>query len=170
MKNTDTADKETKGFCHYKFTNGIKRHLCIDTLGTPFFVSCTPANITDDNGLIGMFQDNLKFFEELPQDHQITILLDSGYHKDYLEKELQKVCPKILTKIVIQIAPKVSKEQKEKEGKTGFVVVHKRWLVERSNSWMEKCRGLWKNCESYLVGSVAKIKLCFIRLLLRRMY
>ena len=31
-KNTDTADIDTKGFCHYKFCNGIKRHILVDVL------------------------------------------------------------------------------------------------------------------------------------------
>ena len=32
---------QSKGFCHYKCTNGIKRHLAVDTLGLPFFTHCT---------------------------------------------------------------------------------------------------------------------------------
>ncbi|MEO1508778.1 MAG: DDE transposase, partial [Cyanobacteria bacterium J06633_23] len=35
VKNTCNASVETKGFCAYKATNGIKRHLAIDTLGFP---------------------------------------------------------------------------------------------------------------------------------------
>lgn len=50
VKNTCHARAETKGFCHYKCTNGIKRHLAVDTLGLPFFTHCTKANITDDQG------------------------------------------------------------------------------------------------------------------------
>lgn len=37
VKNTCNASVESKGFCHYKCTNGIKRHLAVDTLGFPFF-------------------------------------------------------------------------------------------------------------------------------------
>ena len=29
-----------------------------------------------------------------------------------------------------------------------FVVLPKRWVVERSFAWLEKCRRLWKNCET----------------------
>lgn len=32
-----------------------------------------------------------------------------------------------------------------------FVVLPKRWVVERSFSWLEKCRLLWKNCERTLI-------------------
>lgn len=31
-----------------------------------------------------------------------------------------------------------------------FKVIPKRWVVERSFSWLEKCRRLWKNCERKL--------------------
>jgi transposase len=41
VKNTDTANIETKGYCHYKSTNGIKRHLLVDVLRNPYFVKCT---------------------------------------------------------------------------------------------------------------------------------
>lgn len=173
VKNTDTADIETKGFCHYKATNGIKRHLCVDVLGTPFFVVCTPANISDDDGFIQIVKENLDFFIELPEisdEYALTILLDSGYNKKNIETKLKIIYPQILSKVKIEISPKVSREEKEKQGISGFVVIHKRWIVERSNSWMEKCRLLWKNCEAKLTTSVAEIKLCFIRLILRRLY
>ena len=100
----------------------------------------------------------------------MTILLDSGYNKSSIESKLELLDPEVLTKITIKIAPKMSPEQKKAQGLTGFVVVAKRWIVERSNAWMEKCRLLWKNCECQLLTSVADIKLCFIRLLLRRLY
>ena len=173
VKNTDTADIETKGFCHYKATNGIKRHLCVDVLGTPFFVVCTPANISDDDGFIQIVKENLDFFIELPEisdEYALTILLDSGYNKKNIEKKLKIIYPQILSKVKIEISPKVSREEKEKQGISGFVVIYKRWIVERSNSWMEKCRLLWKNCQAKLTTSVAEIKLCFIRLILRRLY
>ena len=173
VKNTDTADIETKGFCHYKATNGIKRHLCVDVLGTPFFVVCTPANISDDDGFVQIVKENLDFFIELPEisdEYALTILLDSGYNKKNIEKKLKLIYPQISSKIKIEISPKVSREEKEKQGISGFVVIYKRWIVERSNSWMEKCRLLWKNCEAKLTTSVAEIKLCFIRLILRRLY
>ncbi|MGL9702825.1 MAG: transposase, partial [Wolbachia sp.] len=35
-----------------------------------------------------------------------------------------------------------------------FVVLPKRWVVERSFAWLEKCRRLWKNCERKLNTSL----------------
>ena len=173
VKNTDTADKDTKGFCHYKATNGIKRHLCVDVLGTPFFVTCTPANLSDDDGLVALVRENLAFFLALPvpaPEHRLTILCDSGYNKAAIEKKLVALCADILSRIVIEIAEKMSPSEKKEKGVTGFVVVAKRWIVERSNAWLDKCRLLWKNGESKLTTGIAAIRLCFIRLILRRLY
>ncbi len=49
-----------------------------------------------------------------------------------------------------------------------FVVLPKRWVVERSFAWLEKFRRLWKNCERKLNTSLQMIVLSFVSLLLRR--
>ena len=49
-----------------------------------------------------------------------------------------------------------------------FKVIPKRWVVERSFSWLEKCRRLWKNCERKLSTSRQMIILAFVSLLMRR--
>ncbi|MEL6722618.1 MAG: transposase, partial [Pseudomonadota bacterium] len=45
----------------------------------------------------------------------------------------------------------------------------KRWVVERSFAWLEKCRRLWKNCERKLNTSLQFVNLAFLTLLLRRL-
>ncbi len=54
VKNTCHSAIDSKGFCFYKATHGIKRHLAVDSLGCPFFTYCTPVNVSDDKGLIEM--------------------------------------------------------------------------------------------------------------------
>ncbi len=49
-----------------------------------------------------------------------------------------------------------------------FVVLPKRWVVERSFGWLKKCRRLWKNCERKLNTSLNMVALAFLVLLLRR--
>lgn len=151
VKNTCNASIESKGFCFYKSTNGIKRHLAVDTLGFPFFTHCTKANVSDDAGLIEMLSLNMDYFKSKPLDiPQITILLDNGYHPEHLTKELEKIYPQIMTKIKFELSAKPSKAQKEAQGKSGFVPVKVRWVIERSNSWMERCKILVKNFERTL--------------------
>ena len=49
-----------------------------------------------------------------------------------------------------------------------FAVLPKRWVVERSFAWLEKCRRLWKNCERKLNTSLQMAVLAFAVLILKR--
>lgn len=173
-KNTDTANLETKGYCWYKTTNGIKRHLLVDVRGNPYFVQCTKASVSDDDGLLAIIRANKQYFLDLPAGHRLTILLDNGYHREHLEAEIIKIDAELATRIKIEIAEKITPDQRaaakaEKPAKLGFVVIKMRWIVERTNAWINQCRVLWKNCEGLLETSEAKIRICAIRLILRRL-
>jgi transposase len=50
-----------------------------------------------------------------------------------------------------------------------FAVMPRRWIVERSFAWLEKCRRLWKNCERKLNTSRQFAILAFLVLLLKRL-
>jgi hypothetical protein len=111
---------DSKGFCFYKATNGIKRHLAIDTLGFPFFTHCTPASVSDDMGLVEMLSQNIDYFKSKPVNiPKITILLDHGYHPEYLTQKLEQIYPQIMTKIRFELSTKPSKQQKAAQGKSG---------------------------------------------------
>lgn len=170
VKNTCNAQVQSKGFCHYKTTNGIKRHLAIDTLGFPFFTHCTKASVSDDWGLIEMFTKNIDYFKSKPvYIPKITILLDNGYHIEKLITELEKIYPSMMTKIRFQLSPKPSKQEKVEKGLSGFVPIATRWVIERSNAWVERCKILVKNFERTLGNATGKLNLCFIRLMLKRL-
>ncbi|MDR1146994.1 MAG: transposase [Spirochaetaceae bacterium] len=49
-----------------------------------------------------------------------------------------------------------------------FVVLPKRWVVERTFEWLEKYRRLWKNCERKIHNTLQMTVLAFISLLLKR--
>nr|ADO19006.1 transposase, IS4 family [Nostoc flagelliforme str. Sunitezuoqi] len=170
VKNTCNASVESKGFCFYKATNGIKRHLAVDILGFPFFTHCTTANVSDDQGLIEMLSQNIDYFKfkplELPK---TTILVDHGYHPEKIIPALEQIYPQIMTKIQFELSAKPSKAEKEAKGQSGFVPVAARWVIERSNAWVERCKSLVKNFDRTLARANAKLKLCFIRLMLKRL-
>jgi hypothetical protein len=79
------------------------------------------------------------------------------------------VYPEIMDKVQFELSPKPSKQQKAAQGKAGFVPVKVRWVVERSNAWVERCKSLVKNFERNLFNSNQKLKLCFVRLLFKRL-
>ncbi|MDB9519564.1 transposase [Roseofilum reptotaenium CS-1145] len=47
--------------------------------------------------------------------------------------------------------------------------VKARWVIKRSNAGMEKCKSLVKNVERTLENATAKVNLCFVRLMLKRL-
>jgi hypothetical protein len=69
-----------------------------------------------------------------------------------------------MDKIQFELSPKPSKQEKE----SGFVPVKTRWLVG-SNAWVERCKSLVKNFERSLENANAKLKLCFIRLIIKQL-
>lgn len=91
----------------YKATNGIKRHLAVDSLGFPFFTHCTRANVSDDQGLIEMLIHNINYFRQKPLElAKTTILLDHGYHTEKIQTALEQVYPQIMTKIQFELSAK----------------------------------------------------------------
>ena len=148
VKNADTA--EEKGYDGGKKVSGIKRHIAVDTNGLPHAVCITTADVTDRDGAIEgftLFKNNLSSVK--------NVLGDGGYSGDTFAGE---------TKRVIGAAVEIVKRNELHK----FVVLPKRWVVERSFAWLEKCRRLWKNCERKLRTSLNMVYLAFIRLLLKR--
>ena len=142
----------------------------MDSLGFPFFTHCTKGNVSDDLGLIEILIKNMDYFQSKPEElPKITILLDIGYHPETIRRELEKVYPEIMTKIQFELSPKPSKAEKQAMGKSGFVPVKARWVIERSNSFLERCKSLVKNFERTLENATTKLNLCFVRLMLKRL-
>lgn len=136
----------------------------------PFFTHCTKASVSDDAGLIEMLTENIDYFKSKPVNiPKITVLLDHGYHPEHIKEELHKIYPQIMTKVRFELSKKPSKQQKKVQGKSGFIPVTARWVIERSNAWMERCKILVKNFERNLTNATAKINLCFIRLMIKRL-
>jgi transposase len=134
------------------------------------FTHCTKANISDDRGLIEMLSDNIDYFKSKPAElPKTTILVDNGYHPEKLTQALEAIYPEIMTKIQFELSPKPSKAEKQARGQSGFVPVAARWVIERSNAWVDRCKSLVKNFDRTLARANAKLQLCFIRLMLKRL-
>lgn len=84
------------------------------------------------------------------------ILADGGYTGKAFENAAQE----ILDGVTVEIA--------KRNGLHAFAVIPRRWVVESSFSWLEKCRRLWKNCERLIPSGIAMVQLGFIRILVKR--
>jgi transposase len=148
VKNADTA--ELKGYDGGKLVSGIKRHIGVDTNGLPHFIHVTTANVSDKAGALEAFQlykNNLTKVE--------NVLVDGGYRGEPFATAVYET-------------PGATVEIAKRNELRKFAVIPKRWAVERSFSWLDKCRRLWKNCERKLDSSLNMVALAFLALLLRR--
>jgi transposase len=148
VKNTDTATQ--KGYDAGKKESGIKRHLAVDTLGLPHAIHISTANVTDRNGALEAFLSPAASLTALSH-----VIADGGYTGKHFALKVQEIVNSSVT-IVKRSEP------------SQFVVLPKRWIVERSFAWLEKCRRLWKNCERKLETSGQMVVLAFLSLLLKR--
>ena len=149
VKNTDSA--EQKGYDAGKKGSGIKRHIAVDTEGLPHTIHVTTANVTDRAGALAMFDRRRDDLRQVQQ-----VLVDGGYTgKPFAEG--------------VQSRLGASVEVVKRNEMHTFVVLPKRWVVERSFAWLEKCRWLWKNCERKLNTSLQMVVLAFAALILNRL-
>ena len=83
---------------------------------------------------------------------------DSGYQGPKFKAGLHRVCRHINVEIV-----------KRSGGAKGFTVLPKRWIVERSISWLNRCRRLAKDWECLNRKALAFLRWASIRLMLRKL-
>jgi len=87
-----------------------------------------------------------------------TLFADSGYQGAKFAKRLAKVLPHLDIEIV-----------KRSDQVSGFAVLPKRWIVERTIAWLNRCRRLAKDWENLNRKALAFLRLASIRLMLRKL-
>lgn len=97
---------------------GMKRSQLAEGAGIPLATVSAPAN-TVDHALLGQTLDELKDFQPLPAD--VTVHLDAGYDYRPCREELDD------RGLHGQIAHR---------GEPALIQVGRRWVVERTNSWL----------------------------------
>lgn len=102
----------------------------------------TTADVTDRAGAIDMVRYYCSETENLNLVQKV--LVDGGYTGDNFANAIKEELPNAEVEVV-----------KRNELHT-FVVLPKRWIVERSFGWLDKCRRLWKNCERLFSNARSK--------------
>ncbi len=140
------------GYDAGKKIKGKKRHLLVDTQGLLLCAVVHAADIQDRDGglllmaaLFGLYPFLLKLFA------------DSGYQGPKFKDGLKRVCRQINVEIV----------KRSDAGK--FVVLPKRWIVERTIAWLNRCRRLAKDWECLNRNALAFLHWASIRLMVRKL-
>ena len=141
------------GYDAAKRIKGKKRHLLVDTTGLVLHAIVHAADIQDRDGgailmatLFGLYPFLLKLYA------------DGGYQGP----EFQQAMKAIMAQVNVAIVKRSDQAQ-------GFVVLPKRWVVERTFAWLGRCRRLAKDWECLDRKARAFLMLASVRLMLRRL-
>ena len=140
-----------RGYDAGKNVKGRKRHLLVDTLGLRLSVVVTSAAVSDPAGARLLFRRLGGAGKKLRR-----IWVDGTYRGHLLEW--------VMLHFRFVLEPVL-----RSDGQKGFVVLPRRWVVERTFAWLTQCRRLSKEYERYPVSSEAMIYLAMARLMLRRL-
>jgi putative transposase len=151
VKTTDHSGE--RGYDAGKRLVGRKRHLLVDTLGLILLVSVHPANVQDRDGAKLLLQRLAHQYGWIK-----LIWADGGYVGKLIQwVEQIKRHRKVRLEIV-----------KRSDKVTGFKVLPRRWVVERTFGWLSKYRRLSKDYETNFASSEAMIYIAMTRLMLKR--
>ncbi|MGW3078620.1 IS5 family transposase [Kitasatospora sp. NPDC001132] len=151
VKGAASVPAASRGFDAGKRVNGRKRHIVVDTLGLLLVVMVTAASATDR-------ESGQRLLARLRERHwRITLVwADGGYTGRLVD----------LARDAWRVALTVIK----RSGDTaGFVVLPKRWLVERTFAWLVRSRRLVRDYETRTDTSEAMIRWSMSMVMSRRL-
>jgi transposase len=147
------ANIDPKGYDAGKKVSGVKRHILVDTEGLLMHAVVHPADIQDRDGGLLVLSSMFGLFPFVEK-----LFADGGYQGPRFRQALAQVLPELSVEIV-----------KRSDTSKGFAVLPRRWVVERTIAWLNRCRRLAKDFENLHRNALAFIKLASIRLMLRKL-
>jgi putative transposase len=142
---------DPQGFDAGKKVLGRKRHVLVDTLGLLLSVDVHPACVQDRDGAQTLLREARKRFPFIER-----IVGDGGYQGPKMAAVVKRTGA-----WTVQIV--------KRSDISGFVVLPKRWIVERTLAWISRNRRLCRDYERHVRKVVAFIRLAMIRIMLRRL-
>lgn len=152
---TATMVHKAVGFDANKKIKGRKRHLLVDTLGLMILVVVSAANVPEREGANLVLTKLAQIRASFPR--LVRIWVDRGYEGENFMRSVMDTYRWILETI------------KRSDTAKGFVLLPRRWVVERTFGWFNWHRRLSKDYECLPETSVAMIQVVMIRIMLRRL-
>src|SRR3954466_11710442 len=147
------ASIDPPGYDAGKKVKGKKRHILVDTEGLLMHAIVHAGDVQDRDGGIWLLTTLFGLYPFL-----MKLYADAGYQGPKFQRALKKVLRRVKLEIV-----------KRSDQAKGFVVLPKRWIVERTFAWLGRCRRLAKDWENLNCKALAFLRLASIRLMLRRL-
>ena len=141
----------TRGYDGAKKINGRKRHLAVDCLGLLLAVLVTPASTTDRQAAAVILPRLREKYFRLK-----LLWADGGYTGPLVE----------WAAATLRLALTVVKRT---DAATGFKVLPRRWVVERTNAWLMRTRRLARDYERTPACAEAMVYWSMTALMIRRL-
>ena len=132
---------------------GKKRHIMVDTQGLLMHAIVHPADVQDRDGGVLLVSTLFGLYPFLRK-----LFADGGYQGPKFEQAIAEAMAQTNVKIV-----------KRSDAAKGFIVLPRRWVVERTFAWLNRCRRLAKDFENRTRTALAFLKLASIRLMTRKL-
>jgi transposase len=141
-----------RGYAAEKMVTGRKRHILTDTIGLLVGAVVHPANVQDRDGAPLLLKTLHRAFPWLRH-----IFADSAYGGGKLKGALER-----LGEWTIEIV-------KRCDAAKGFVLLPRRWVVERTLAWLNRNRRLAKDFEVTIESAVTWLYIASVKLMSRRL-
>lgn len=135
------------GYDAGKKVKGRKRHISVDTQGNLLSVEVHSAGEQDRDKAKDIIADTVESFATVSR-----FFADGGYAGDKISCALLNMEPSPTIEIV-----------RRPNKATGFVVIARRWVVERTFAWLGRCRRLAKDWEKTISSSESWLLIASIR-------
>jgi putative transposase len=144
-----------RGYDGGKKSTGRKRHLGVDTLGLLLAVVVTSAAIDDAVAAPRVLvQLGNASYPRLD-----VVWADSKYHNHALNQWIATASPGTWRLEIVR----------RPQGANGFVLLAKRWVVERTFAWLGRCRRHSRDYERQTASSESMLRVSAIHLMLKRL-
>jgi putative transposase len=151
LRGAETVGRPSRGYDAGKKVNGRKRHIVVDTCGLLLAVLVTGAHVQDRDAARPLLWALRACFPTIR-----LVWADSGY-----AGKLVDWATAALT-LTVQIVAKLADQ-------VGFVVLHRRWAVERTFSWINRCRRTVRDYERLPQHRAAMVQRAMIIIMTRRL-
>jgi transposase len=151
VKAADSVGAARRGYDAGKKINGVKRHVAVDTLGLLLVVMVSPASIQDRDGAVRLLAILRERFSTIAM-----VWADGGYAGRLLTWALQAA------RLTVTIV-------KRSDDTSGFAVLPRRWVVERTLAWLTGNRRLVRDYERRTDTHETMTTIAMIALMSRRL-
>jgi transposase len=141
-----------RGYDAGKKVKGRKRHIVTDTEANLVGLTVQTADVQDRDGAVDVLASIRSLYPWLRH-----VFADGGYQGVKLRGAMTQ-----FGRWTIDIIKRSDTSQ-------GFVVLPRRWVVERTFAWLGRCRRLAKDFEATIESAVAWVFVAHLRLLTRRL-